>query len=355
MKKDLSALDAKFEAQKIAFAPLYFQAVVSMRELGILDFIIKTRNGATLSQIMEATGVSEYGVELLLEAAEVLELIEVTADSRYKITKTGYFVAKDQMTGININYSNDVCYDGARFMTQSIQESRPVGLKTLGDWPTIYEGLSILPEKARKSWFDFDHYYSDGAFPSALEIVFAEKPKRIFDIGGNTGKWAIACCNHDPDVQISILDLPVQLNVAKKNIAENGFTERVELYPINLLDTSRLIPEGADAIWMSQFLDCFSKEQILAILKNARQAAGPDTFIYILEPFFDNQAYPAAKYSLVATSLYFTIMANGNSKMYSVEVMKDLAKEAGLEVVEVFSLIGDSYHSVLKCRKVPAN
>jgi hypothetical protein len=35
--KDLRALDAKFEAQKIAFAPLAFQAVRSLRDLNILQ------------------------------------------------------------------------------------------------------------------------------------------------------------------------------------------------------------------------------------------------------------------------------------------------------------------------------
>src|SRR5690606_11198017 len=108
---------------------------------------------------------------------------------------------------------------------------------------------------------------------------------------------------------------------------------------------------GADAIWMSQFLDCFSKTEILQILKNAHQAAGDGTWLYIMEPFFDNQRYDAAKYSLVATSLYFTIMANGNSKMYSVDIMKELVNEAGFEVAEIFPLIGDSYHTILKCRK----
>ncbi len=48
---------------------------------------------------------------------------------------------------------------------------------------------------------------------------------------------------------------------------------RIDFHAINLLDTTQKIPQGADVIWMSQFLDCFSKEQIVAILENACQAA----------------------------------------------------------------------------------
>ena len=70
MKKELSAIDAKYEAQKIAFGPMYFQAVVALRELGILQFISNNRKGVSIETIIEKTEVSEYGVTLLLEAAD---------------------------------------------------------------------------------------------------------------------------------------------------------------------------------------------------------------------------------------------------------------------------------------------
>lgn len=351
LKKEISALDAKFEAQKIAFGPIYFQAVMAMLELGVLELIGKHRNGISFRQICEKSGISEYGAEVLVEAAETIDVIRKNEDGLYNITKIGFYLLKDEMTRVNLNYMKYVCYKGADFMKESILEGKPLGLKTLGDWPTLYEGLSQFPEQVKKAWFDFDHYYSDDAFPYALEIVFREKPARLFDIGGNTGKWAIACCGHDDAVKVTILDLPGQLQVARENAEKSDLLDRIDFYRIDLLDASQAIPSGADAIWMSQFLDCFSRSEILQILKNAYQAAGPGTWLYIMEPFFDNQQYEAAKYSLVATSLYFTIMANGNSKMYSVEVMKELVAEAGFETAEVFPLIGDSYHTILKCRK----
>ncbi|WP_439584228.1 methyltransferase [Dyadobacter bucti] len=350
MKKELSAIEAKYEAQKIAFGPMYFQAVIALRDLGILQFISSHRQGVSIDTIVEKLDVSEYGITLLIEAAEIIGVVEIE-NSLVKISKVGFFLLKDEMTKVNVNFMNDVCYLGAKAMTKSIVNGKPEGLKVLGDWPTIYEGLSILPEPAKTSWFEFDHYYSDNAFPEALKIVFRKKPKMIFDVGGNTGKWSFACCDYDPEVKIKILDLPVQLNVAKANATERGLLERIGFHKIDLLDVEQKIPQGADVIWMSQFLDCFSKEQIVQILQNAWQAASEDTTLYILEPFFDNQNYPAAHYSLVATSLYFTIMANGNSKMYRVEVMKDLVRQAGFEVVETYPLIGDSYHTILECRK----
>ena len=88
----------------------------------------------------------------------------------------------------------------------------------MGNWKTFYEGLASLPPGARESWLTFDHYYSDQAFPAALPLVFADKPRRLLDVGGNTGKFAIQCAKHDPDVQVTIADLPQQLKLARENI-----------------------------------------------------------------------------------------------------------------------------------------
>ena len=48
-----SALQAKYDAQKIAFAPIMFQAAKSLRDLGILDYLMKNRRkGALLEEIV---------------------------------------------------------------------------------------------------------------------------------------------------------------------------------------------------------------------------------------------------------------------------------------------------------------
>lgn len=349
--KKMHAIDALHEAQKLAFSPLFFQAVLTIRNLGILDYIFDKDGQATIEDIVRDLGLSDYGVRLLVEAAESAGALSVNEAGLLEVTKTGFFILKDRMTQVNFNFVQDVCYEGARVLEDCVKNGKPEGLKVFGNWPTVYEGLSQLPDQVKKSWFEFDHFYSDNAFPSALRIVFDPKPAYIFDIGGNTGKWSMLCCEYDPDVRVKILDLPGQLAVSRENARQRNLLERIDFHQINLLDTSQKIPHGADVIWMSQFLDCFAVEEIVAILKNVCQASNQNTRIYILEPFFDNQKYAAAKHSLIGTSLYFTTIANGNSKMYSVEVMKNLVSQAGLVVSQEYPLLDGSYHTLLECRK----
>ena len=67
---NLHAIDAKFEAQKIAFAPLTFQAVRALIELNILKIINDSGDdGLTIDEISEKSGISKYGVGVLAEMA----------------------------------------------------------------------------------------------------------------------------------------------------------------------------------------------------------------------------------------------------------------------------------------------
>ncbi len=353
---NISAIDAKFEAQKIAFAPLSFQAARALRDMGILDLISDSRKkGITVSEISKKLNISLYGVGVLTEMGLGMGALKVHPDSaeddlRLTLGKVGFFLLKDEMTQVNMDFSQDICYRGAENLEESIREGKPAGLPHLGNWKTVYQGLSQLTDQQKKSWFGFDHFYSDLAFPEALPIVFEKPVGRLFDIGGNTAKWAIACCKYNPDVKVSIIDLPGQTAVAEKNAAAAGFADRINTLPCNVLDDVTAFPEGANAVWMSQFLDCFSLEEITKILTKIHKAASPETDVYVLEPLWDKQRFEAAAYSLQATSLYFTCIANGNSKMYRFEELKKAIEVAGFELKEAHHSVGINSYSLLRFR-----
>jgi len=271
-------------------------------------------------------------------------------DNRYTLAKTGYFILHDALTKINMDFVHDVCYKGLFSLDKSIENGKPEGLKEFGEWKTIYEGLSQLPTAVQKSWFSFDHFFSDDAFPLVLPMVYKNGTKKLLDVGGNTGKWAIASTKYAPDIEVTIMDLPGQLNVAKAKITALGLANRVSFSAVNILDESVQFPKGFDAIWMSQFLDCFSEAEIVSILKRCHSALDDNGYVYILEPFWDRQRFEIAAFCLQQTSLYFTALANGNSQMYSAETFLQCIQNAGLEIAEQIDNIGIS-QTLLKCKK----
>jgi hypothetical protein len=347
-----TALAAKETAQRIAFGPVIFQVSKALRDFGILEILEDSGEaGLTIEEIAEKAKLSHYGVRVLLESGLSIGLVIINGQ-RYTITKTGHFILHDPLTKVNMDFVNDVCYKGLFHLQDSIQTGKAAGMKELGDWPTIYEGVSQLPEKIQKSWFNFDHYFSDDAFPKVLPRVYKNQINNLLEIGGNTGKWAIASVNYNPDVHITIMDLPGPLKEAKENVEKLGLSNRVSFLTVNVLDENQTFPKGHDAIWMSQFLDCFSEKEIVSILERCYDALDDDGTVFILEPFWDRQRFKIAAFCLHQTSIYFTALANGNSQMYSAETFLPCIYKAGFEIVEQIDNIGLS-QTLLKCRKRP--
>ena len=349
-KDKKSAFEAKETAQWIAFGPVIFQAARTLRNSGILTAIENSgQKGITIAEIVETVKLPLYGVRVLLESGLSMGLILIN-DHAYTLAKTGHFILHDPLTITNMNFVHDVNYKGLFDLDKSIETGRPVGLKEFGEWTTIYEGLSQLPEHVQKSWFSFDHFFSDNAFPLVLPKVYKNGIKKLLDVGGNTGKWAIASAKFSPDIHITIMDLPGQLNVAKKKVADLGLSDRISFSPVNILDETVKFPGGYDAVWMSQFLDCFSETEIVSILRRCHDAISDEGCVYILEPFWDKQRFEVAAFCLHQTSLYFTALANGNSQMYSAETFLACVQEAGFDIAEQTDNIGLS-QTLLKCKK----
>ena len=371
-QETLSARDAQRQAECIAWAPIAFQVSRLMIKFGVLDALRDHTDGLTIDELQAATRLSRYALKILLEASLSIGTVLVTDETsanatpkrscdeaietethrdRYLISKTGWFLLTDPATRVNIDFNHDVNYRGMFYLEEALTTGHPEGLKTLGHWPTIYEGLSQLDARVQQSWMAFDHFYSDNSFDEALAVVLAKRPRRLMDVGGNTGRFALRCASHDAQMSVTVVDLPGQIAMMRRYVAGKAGAERIAGYATDILSAGGSLPEGRwDAIWMSQFLDCFSEEQIVGILRQARRAMNAATTLYIMETFWDRQRYETASLCLTMTSVYFTAMANGNSKMYHSDDMRRLIRKAGLTVTAVHDNLGQG-HTLLEVSK----
>lgn len=166
-REKLTAIEAQRKAQEIAFAPIVFQVSRLMVKWGILELLSENKEGLTQEQIAEKKGLSLYAAQVLLEASLSIGTVLIK-DNLYQLSKTGWFLLNDKMAKANMNFNHDVNYQGLFYLEEALMEGKPAGLKSFGNWPTIYEALSSLPEQVQKSWFGFDHFYSDESFDAAL-------------------------------------------------------------------------------------------------------------------------------------------------------------------------------------------
>ena len=144
-QEQLSAREAQRQAEFIAWGPVIFQVSRLMLKWGILEEIRNSHDGLTLEELEGKTRLSQYALKILLEASLSAGIILIDKDSdRYTISKTGWFLLTDAATRVNIDFNHDVNYQGLFYLDEALETGKPAGLKTLGNWPTIYEGLSQL-------------------------------------------------------------------------------------------------------------------------------------------------------------------------------------------------------------------
>lgn len=347
-KERFKALEAQRLAQEIAFGPIVFQVSRLMVKFGIFQLLDDHKNGLKLEEISTQTGLSRYGIQVLLESSLTIGTI-LLKEEKFFLAKAGWFLIHDEMAKVNMDFNHDVNYLGTFDLEAAILKGKPEGLNVFGDWSTIYEGLSQLPPQVQKSWFGFDHFYSDCSFDQALEIVFKNSPKTLLDVGGNTGRFAMKCVEYNEKVNVTIMDLPQQLEMMRNQTSGKNGVDRIHGHGVNLLDKNVPFPKGFDVIWMSQFLDCFSEKEVTSILQRAAASMHSNNRVYIMETFWDRQRFETASYCLAQISLYFTAMANGNSKMYYSADMERCVNDAGLCVETIHDGLGLG-HSIMVCK-----
>ena len=262
-EEQYSAQEAQLLAHLISWGPVVFQVARLLNKYGILQLLDEHNEGVTIQQIEQETGLSSYAVKCLMEAALTMHAVLIDdKNDVYTLAKTGWFLLNDPLVRVDIDFNQDVNYEGWFLLDEALETGKPVGLRHFGDWKTIYEGLSSLPEQVQKSWFGFDHYYSDHSFGEALKIIFRNEVNNLLDVGGNTGKFARKVVEYDKNVNVTVCDLPQQLEMMRKQTAGHPAEGRVHAQPINLLDNNMAFPNDKhyDVIWMSQLLECFGEE-----------------------------------------------------------------------------------------------
>lgn len=141
-----------------------------------------------------------------------------------------------------------------------------------------------------------------GMFNLAMQIAPRIVPqinlsgrRRLLDLGGGPGTYAIHFCQHNPDLSAVVYDLPSTRPFAEKTIARFGLSDRVAFA------SGDFIAEGVkgrfDVAWLSHILHGEGAEGCAVILAKAMAALDPGGLIlvqeFILDDTLDGPVFPA--------------------------------------------------------------
>lgn len=157
--------------------------------------------------------------------------------------------------------------------------------------------------------------------------------RRLLDVGGGVGSYAIALANKYPELHVTIVDLPEVVPWAREFVAQAGMAERIAVEPLDFL--ADRFPVGYDVVLFSNIFHDQPSTVNQGLLAKAYQAleSGGRVVVYefLLEP---DRITPA-------TSAVFAVMMlveNQGGNVYTGQELASWMANAGFGAISTTRL-----------------
>lgn len=131
--------------------------------------------------------------------------------------------------------------------------------------------------------------------PRVVPQIDLSGRRRLLDIGGGPGTYAIYFCKQNPDLDAVICDLPTTRSFAEKTVAHFELSDRIGFIDVDF--EKEELPEGFDVAWLSHVLHGIGPAACESLLKKAVTALEPGGLVlvqeFILDDTRDAPVFPA--------------------------------------------------------------
>jgi len=261
-------------------------------------------------------------------------------------SKDGYALTQDSATFLD-RRSPSYIGDGARFLTlPGHQQALDLLTEAVRKGGTaLSEEGSLKPEN--QDWVEFARSMAPltrMAADSIAELLNARagQPWRVLDIAASHGLFGIKLAQHNPNAEITAVDWPNVLEVAKENARQAGVASRYHLRPGSALEMD--FGGGFDVVLITNFLHHFDLQTNEALLRKFHAALVPGGRAVILEfiPDEDRVSPPAAaKFSL-------TMLATTPSgDAYTFSEYERILRSSGFHSAKMYPIPSDPQQIIL--------
>ncbi len=161
--------------------------------------------------------------------------------------------------------------------------------------------------------------------PQIAAILPLQNHRRMLDLGGGSGAYALRFCQTNPELTGDIFDLPSSRLMAETTIREAGMEERLQFVGGDYLTDP--LPGNYDLIWMSHILHAESRENARALTYKAAHALKPGGLLVIQEFVLDSQRCGPLFPALFSLNM---LLGTPEGRAYCDIELTDMMAQAGL-------------------------
>lgn len=138
--------------------------------------------------------------------------------------------------------------------------------------------------------------------PALAEAIVPQGARRILDLGGGSGFYAIALVKKDPSVRVAIWERPAVLKVAQEFALAHGVSDRIECVAGDFLRDP--FPQGFDGVLLSNILHDWDLPECHALLKRIRAGINAQARVWIHDVYLNDRLDGPLALALYSTALF---------------------------------------------------
>jgi cyclopropane fatty-acyl-phospholipid synthase-like methyltransferase len=165
--------------------------------------------------------------------------------------------------------------------------------------------------------------------PLVASQIDLNRQRKLLDLGGGPGTYAIHFCQKNPQLEAVVFDLRTTQPFAEKTISRFGLSQRIDFMAGDYLTGE--VPGQYDTAWLSHILHAQGPEDCREILAKVIRALIPGAKIFIHEFILtdskDSPLFPA----LFSLNM---LLGTGEGRSYSESELIAMLKSAGVEQIE---------------------
>ena len=290
-----------------------FQVLMAGLRLGLFE-LLATKPGRTIEEIRDHLRIPDHSARALLLSTTSLGYTNRNSRGTYRNSRDVHrsLIGPNRAQEIpRLEAFHFLMYQPFYHLTAALQQGTNVGLQCVpGTGSTLYDRLESSPEN-RRVFYDWMRSLKQKSVAS--EVVSALRHSRyMLDLGGGDGVNSIDLAQQLPGLKATIVDSADTCNLAARNVAEAGLSDRIAVHPGNFLADP--FPPGADAILLAHISNIYSEEINQALIKKSADAL-PKGGKLIIFSLISNDDQTGPWYAGFM-SLYFQVLATGIGSVY---------------------------------------
>lgn len=175
-----------------------------------------------------------------------------------------------------------------------------------------------------------------------VNSISLEGVKRILDVGGASGTYAIAFLKKNRNLRVTLLDLPSVIPLAKKRLQEEDLLDRVDLVAADFEQDP--LPADHDMVFLSAIVHQNDRAQNRKLFAKAREALNPGGRIVIRDHVMDPSRTRPPAGALFAVNM---LVSTRGGTTYTFQELEEDLESAGFVQVR-WSRVGERMDSLVE-------